>query len=65
MVDQVVSMNEQVSEGNNPRVISHSGSYIRVITGQAIHCLADNFEVAFHRRPQQWIGLIVLKGLAR
>jgi hypothetical protein len=52
MVDQVVSMNEQVSEGNNPRVISHSGSYIRVITGQAIHGLADNFEVAFERGPE-------------
>ena len=65
MVDQVISMDEQVPEGNNPRVISDSGSYIRVITGQAIHCLADNFEVAFHRRSQQWIGLIVWKGLAR
>ncbi len=63
MCDQVIPMDEQVSEGDNPWVISDSSGYIGIIADQAIHRLADDFEVAFHRRAQQWIGLIVLKGL--
>jgi hypothetical protein len=57
-------MDEQVPEGDNTGVISDSGGCIGVIADQAIHGLSDNFEMAFHRRPEQWVRLIGLKGLA-
>ena len=65
MIDQIIPMNQQIPESDDPGVISDSGSHVRIIADQAIHCLSDDFEVTFNCCSQKGVGLVFLKSFGR
>jgi hypothetical protein len=59
MVHQVVAVDQDVSKGDDLRVLRDALGTSRVHLGQPLDRLADDLEVAFHALAQQALGAVL------
>lgn len=62
MIEQIVTVDQQVSEGDDLSVVADAACRRGIEAIEADHGFADDFEVAFHGLAQEAVCLIVAQG---
>ena len=61
MVHKIVTVYENVAKSYYLAVVTDAVRHLRVDPREPFYCLADDFEVSFHRIPQPPVDPVILK----
>lgn len=64
VVDDVISVDQKISERNDPSVILNTGQCMGVGFLQSVERFPDDLELSFDARPQKIVATVLFKGPA-